>query len=197
MVSACGWDLTHLNASLSLCGVRDSRPSSHPRNLRCIANWRRAAHGCVVLEVYLLRILMVLLLSLSLSGCAGHRIWPFGKKAPLVPETAAVFVVGGGGPSVAQFWQRNAVVMDLQGLTGSGTVVAQLAEGYRWPSRVVLRVRPGSVGELEVVGAQRLILPVAVDGTAPIDLELPPSVYRRDTPGLTISWRNREAPAGT
>jgi len=139
----------------------------------------------------LIRFAVVVLLTLSLAACSGGRIWPFGKQAPRAPETASTFVFEGNGASVPQYWRRNTVVIDLQGVGGSGAMTARLGDGHRWPMRVAVRVRPGSFGELEVYGAQRVILPVPEDGTAFVDLELPSSIYRRDTAALQISWRAR------
>ncbi|MEZ5474453.1 MAG: hypothetical protein R3E72_05535 [Steroidobacteraceae bacterium] len=151
-------------------------------------------YGANLLEAPLLRIVIIALLSLSLAACSGHRIWPFGKKAPQTPETSSVLVFE-GGENIPQYWQRNAVVIDLQGVAGAGHLAAKLAAGHSWPPRIKLRVRAGSFGELEVRGAQRIILPNPPDRTELIELDLPPAVYRHDTPQLDISWRSRQLPA--
>jgi hypothetical protein len=44
---------------------------------------------------------------------------------------------------------------------------------------------------LEVRGEERVILPVASGGGAPIDLELPPDIYKSTTTHLTIHWSPR------
>jgi hypothetical protein len=54
--------------------------------------------------------------------------------------------------------------------------------------RVGVRVRPGSVGQIEILGEERNVLPVAAEGTLPIDLEFAPSVYTPKTAAIYISW---------
>ena len=54
--------------------------------------------------------------------------------------------------------------------------------------RVAVRVRPGSVGQIEILGEERNVLPVTAEGTAPIDLEFAPSVYTPRTAAIYISW---------
>ena len=54
--------------------------------------------------------------------------------------------------------------------------------------RVAVRVRPGSVGQIEIQGEERNVLPVATEGTRPIDLEFAPSVYTPRTAAIYISW---------
>lgn len=139
----------------------------------------------------MIRFAVVVLLTLSLAACSGGRIWPFGKQTPPTQETASTFVFEGSGSNIPQYWRRNTVVIDLQGVGGSGALSARLGDGHRWPMRVAVRVRPGSFGELEVNGAQRVILPVPEDGAAFVDLELPSGIYRRDTVALEIRWRAR------
>jgi hypothetical protein len=69
------------------------------------------------------------------------------------------------------------------------------AEG--WPVRLALRVTPGAIGQLEVQAAQRVVLPVNAGAAAPLDLELAPSVYQRDTPAIVVSWGQSPAAPGT
>ena len=54
--------------------------------------------------------------------------------------------------------------------------------------RVAVRVRPGSVGQIEIQGEERNVLAVATVGTQPIDLEFAPSVYTPNTAAIYISW---------
>jgi hypothetical protein len=53
---------------------------------------------------------------------------------------------------------------------------------------VAVRVRPGSVQQIEIQGEERNILPVTPDGIQPIDLQLASSVYRPTTAAIYISW---------
>jgi hypothetical protein len=121
----------------------------------------------------------------------------FNKTAPAAEVADELSFVGAAGETVSypQYWQRNAVVIDLQGLSGNGAVSTRPREGTSWPARLILRVRPGSVGSLEVRAAQRVVLPIATSGTEAIDIELAPSVVRSDTPSLTIAWGPMLVPA--
>ena len=130
-------------------------------------------------------------LGLQLSACSMPRIWPFYKKPKPAPEAVHELdlVNADGTPaSYPQYWKRNTLVIDLSGVSGTGTVAAKLPEQTPWPVRVALRVRPGSVEQVEVQGEERSILTVAREGVAPFDLELAPSVYRKTTGAIYISW---------
>ena len=54
--------------------------------------------------------------------------------------------------------------------------------------RLALRVSPGSLGELDVRGAQRVLLPIVSSAGKPVDLELPPGVYPPKTAEITVAW---------
>ncbi len=147
------------------------------------------------------RIVVVVALAVSVSSCGSlqhaQKLWPFGKKA--VPAPTAVNEVAfesapGQALEVAQYWQRNTLVFDLQAMSGQGAVVARPREGTTWPVRVAIRTRPGSVGEFDVRGSQRVILPVPTEGTTAVDFELPPAVVRTDTRELAIAWGPRRDP---
>jgi len=62
------------------------------------------------------------------------------------------------------------------------------------PVRIALRVRPGSVGLLEVQADQRMILPVTPTGDKPIDLELVPGVYTAKSPQMVVRWEPARTP---
>lgn len=118
-------------------------------------------------------------------------MWPFHKKAK--PGPAAVHELNlvnadGSEASYPQYWVRNTLVIDLSGVGGTGTVAARLPDDSTWPVRVAVRVRPGSVDQLEVLGDERDVLPVTKDGTKNIDLTLAPSVYAPKTAAIYISW---------
>jgi hypothetical protein len=134
---------------------------------------------------------------LALTACGSMRAptlsnpWPFQKKAKPVPEAVNELnlVNADGTPaSFPQYWKRNTLVIDLSGIGGAGNIAARLPEETTWPVRVAVRVRPGSVGQLEILGEERNVLPVATEGVAPIDLELAPSVYTPRTAAIYISW---------
>lgn len=129
---------------------------------------------------------------LALSACSTmSKLWPFHKKAK--PGPAAVHELNlvnadGSEASYPQYWVRNTLVLDLSGVGGAGSVAARLPEETTWPVRVAVRVRPGSVEQLEVLGEERNVLPVSRDGTKPIDITLAPSVYTPKTAAIYISW---------
>jgi hypothetical protein len=132
--------------------------------------------------------------SLGLSACSSIRmphVWPFYKKPKPAPEAVVelnLVNADGSTSSFPQYWKRNTLVIDLSGVSGSGTFAARLPEETTWPVRMAVRVRPGSVGQVEVQGEERSVLPVSAEGTSNIDLEIGPSVYTPKTAAIYISW---------
>jgi hypothetical protein len=119
------------------------------------------------------------------------KLWPFDKKAKPAPEVVAELelVNADGTPAnFPQYWSRNTLVIDLSGIGGTGNVAARLRGETTWPVRVAVRVRPGSVQQIEIQGEERNVLPVTNEGTKPIDLEFAPSVYTPTTAAIYISW---------
>jgi hypothetical protein len=104
-----------------------------------------------------------------------------------------VLDVGGSGAAavLAQYWKRNTLVIDLTAASGSGSITLRPpAEG--WPVRVALRITPGAVGELDVRGAQRIVLPIVAGTGKPVELELAPGIYPPKTAEIAVAW----GPAG-
>jgi hypothetical protein len=129
--------------------------------------------------------------SLLLAACSTPKIWPFYKKpkpAPEVVQELELVNPDGTAARFAQFWKRNTLVIDLSAASGTGTVAARLPEERTWPVRVALRVQPGSVEQLEIIGEERNVLAVTRDGSAPLDLEFAPSIYRPNTGTIYIKW---------
>jgi hypothetical protein len=124
------------------------------------------------------------------------NIWPFHKKPKPVPEAVNELNLVNADGSTAnfpQYWKRNTLVIDLSGAGGggmgaTGSFAAKLPEQTTWPVRVAIRVRPGSVGQIEIQGEERALFPVTSEGTKPIDLQLAPSVYTPKTAAIYISW---------
>jgi hypothetical protein len=124
------------------------------------------------------------------------NIWPFHKKAKPVPEAVnelSLVNADGSPANFPQYWKRNTLVIDLSGAGGagmgaSGSFAAKLPEETTWPVRVAVRVRPGSVGQIEIRGEERAVFPVTSEGTLPIDLQLAPSVFTPKTAAIYISW---------
>ena len=137
---------------------------------------------------------LIVVCTLGLTACSSMRmphIWPFYKKPKPVPEAVLELNLVNADGSTAnfpQYWKRNTLVIDLSGAGGTGGFAARLPEETTWPVRVAVRVRPGSVGQVEILGEERNVLPVSNEGTANIDLDLAPSVYTPKTAAIYISW---------
>jgi len=132
--------------------------------------------------------------SLLFSACSSlhmPHVWPFYKKPKAGPQAVTelnLVNADGSAATYPQYWKRNTLVIDLSGVSGMGTFAARLPEESTWPVRVAVRVRPGSVQQIEIQGEERNVLPVAPEGLQPIDLEFAPSVYRPNTAAIYISW---------
>jgi hypothetical protein len=140
--------------------------------------------------------------TLALTGCASlSKHLPWAHKAPPAPEVATALTVAapdGATLSWPQVWQRNDVVLDMAGVAATGSAVVMPRSGLAWPVRVALRVAAGSIGSIDVRGAQRLLIPVPASGTGTgtVDLELPPGVYVAATKQITLNWGPASVPAG-
>jgi hypothetical protein len=136
---------------------------------------------------------------LSLAGCASLSAHlPWRHRAPPPPEVSTALTVAtadGTALSWPQVWQRNDVVLDLSAVAGTGAAVVMPRAGLAWPVRVALRVTPGSIGAIDVRGAQRLVVPVPVSGKGPVDLELPPGIFVAATKQITLNWGPANVPA--
>ncbi len=129
---------------------------------------------------------VALALALGASGCAGmHMPW---HHAPPPPPTPVHELEVTGAGSYPQYWKRNTLLLDLTAAASSGSVVLKPVAGTSWPVRIAVRVRPGEFPILDVRGDQRLSLPITGSGSAPIDLELDPSVYGPKTAQIVVSW---------
>ncbi|MGC1457595.1 MAG: hypothetical protein WA825_04905 [Steroidobacteraceae bacterium] len=136
---------------------------------------------------------------LSLAGCASLSAHlPWRHRAPPAPEVSTALTVAtadGTALTWPQVWQRNDVVLDLSAVAATGSAVVMPRAGLAWPVRVALRVTPGSIGAIDVRGAQRLVVPVPVSGKGPVDLELPPGIYVAATKQITLNWGPAIVPA--
>ena len=133
-----------------------------------------------------------LVLAGALSACS-HLHWPFHRRPPPQPEISHELVVSGADgaatDSYPQYWKRNTVVVDLQSASGTGSIVLRPRPGGAgWPVRIALRVKPGSVGQLEVRSDQRLVIPVTPAGTQSVDVELPAGIYTPKSEQITVQW---------
>jgi hypothetical protein len=128
-------------------------------------------------------------LSLMLSACALHWPWKRRPVPPPQPVQQLSIVADAAGPAatILQYWDRNALLLDLTGVGGEGGAIVTPIKALGWPIRLEFRVRPGSMARLEVLAAQRVIYAVPAQG-APVVLKLAPSAYRADTAQITLRW---------
>ena len=89
--------------------------------------------------------------------------------------------------SISQYWERNTLRFDLTALSGEGQATLSQIKSVGWPIRLEFLVRPGSFGQLEVVGAQRVVFEIPTQGQNTV-LKLAPGVYSPDTESLTLRW---------
>lgn len=140
------------------------------------------------------RFIAIALCLLALTACA---YMPWSKKPPAPPDPVHELTITGADGAAAtafpQYWKRNTLVVDLQSASGTGSVT--LKPGAKWPVRIALRVRPGTVGLLEVQADQRMILPVSREGDKPVDLELVPGVYTPKSPQIVVHWEPARTPS--
>jgi hypothetical protein len=140
----------------------------------------------------------ILMLSTLLVGCSHLNFWPFRHKpTPPPPEVHELdeSSEGGAAASYPQYWMRNTLIVDLQGVSGTGSVTLKPREHTTWPVRIALKVMPGSVGELEVRAAQRTVLPLTAAGAKPVVLELSPSIFTVKSPQIVVAWGPNPTPA--
>jgi hypothetical protein len=116
--------------------------------------------------------------------------WPWAKQPTPAPAPVHVLdIAAAGSPApFPQSFERNTLLLDLSGVSGSGSLTLKPAAGSTWPVRLAFKVTPGAVGLLEVRGDQRVVLPITGAANAPVDLELAPGVYTAATPQMTVSW---------
>lgn len=128
----------------------------------------------------------------ALSGCASVKShWPFAAKTVEAPqpvrELAVQVPADAPMPVVLQYWERNTLVIDLQGVPGSGSLSLTPEAGHAWPARLAFRMSPARFQQLDVRGEQRVLLPVA-PGMDATTAELPAGVYAATTARLDLRW---------
>lgn len=150
------------------------------------------------------RALAAVALLAALPGCSSlpklGSLWPFGAKPAVVPAPVdEIAFEGADGVAVQvfpQYWKRNTLVVDLSSAPPAGAVTMKPRAADGWPVRIAFRIVPGTLGQLEVQGAQRVLLPVSAVAGAPVDLELAPSSYVRTTPQIVLRWGPAQSPPG-
>jgi hypothetical protein len=132
---------------------------------------------------------VVVTLSLSVSACALH--WPWKRRPPPPPQPVQQLTIVPQAPvpatAILQFWDRNALLLDLTAVGAEGGAILTPIKALGWPVRLEFRVRPGAFGLLTVIGAQRVIFQVPSQG-APLLLRLPPSAVHADTGQISLQW---------
>jgi hypothetical protein len=129
------------------------------------------------------------LLCAGLAGCAMH--WPWRHRSPPAPQPVQELSIQAPGAAAAapilQFWDRNALLLDLTALRGDGAATLLPAAARGWPIRIEFRVQPGSIGHLEVHGRERVVFEVPGQG-APVVFKLAPDAYLPDAPQISLQW---------
>jgi hypothetical protein len=135
--------------------------------------------------------------ALAVSGCS-HLRWPWRHRPPPQPQAVHELVEtspdGRTPVDFPQYWKRNTLILDLQSISGLGGVALRPRAGTTWPVRLAVRVRPGSVGQVEIRADQRIVMPITAVGANPVDLELAPGVYTPKTDEIRVSWGPAAAP---
>lgn len=133
------------------------------------------------------------------AGCSHlpRMHMPWSRHPPPPPQPVHELVItdtAGAAATFPQYWDRNTLVVDLQGVSGTGRIELATPPGTTWPFRLALRVTPGSVGELEVRADQRWVVPIAGTNVKPVDLVLPTGLYSRATPRIDVAWQPAATP---
>lgn len=129
---------------------------------------------------------------LLLGGCSHlQAMWPWHKQPPppdpIVHELVVVTGEGADAPSVTQTWDRNALRVDLSGVTGAGELRLRPAQSHGWPIRLEFAVRSGAFAQLEVRGDERVVMSVPATGGVAV-LPVPLGIYSAGTSELTLRF---------
>ncbi|HEY3808501.1 MAG TPA: hypothetical protein VGL50_01075 [Steroidobacteraceae bacterium] len=125
---------------------------------------------------------LTLTVSVGLTACGMH--WPWKHRAAPAPRPVHELTIEGDG-TIAQYWDRNTLQLDLTAVAGEGSATLRAPHG--WPVRLEFKVRPGSFGMLEVEAVQRTVFEVPAQGSAAV-LKVAPGTYASDTPAIAIRW---------
>jgi hypothetical protein len=137
------------------------------------------------------RHLPLLVVALGVLGCTSVR------EPPDPVAVRELDVQAGGNASITlvpQFWERNTLVVDLQGVPPAGELRLRPRDGGAWPVRLAFRAAPGRFAVVEVQGAQRELLTVSGErGAGVVTMPLAPSVHAGTTQELRVRWGPAEA----
>jgi hypothetical protein len=129
---------------------------------------------------------------LALAGCALH--WPWMHRA--APAPRPVHDISIEAPSgaqsqaagmIAQYWDRNTLLLDLTALAGEGEVTLTPSTVHGWPIRLEFRVQPGAIARLEVQASARVVFEVPAQG-APLVFKLASDAYGPHSAHITVRW---------
>jgi hypothetical protein len=135
---------------------------------------------------------------LAVCGCTGvsrpqlSSLWPW-RAAP-APAPAAVRELQVSVPAdmpmpiVLQYWDRNALLIDMQGVASSGAFTLAPRAGADWPVRLEFRVPTGRFAVLELAGAQRAVYPISGGGSAPVVIAVDPGLYPPSAAQIAVTW---------
>jgi hypothetical protein len=126
----------------------------------------------------------------SLHMPALHWPWhghPRGASGPQPVQELAIQMQSGASSPIAQYWDRNTLLLDMTAVSGEGSALLAPRAGTGWPARLEFRVQSGRLGNLEVRGAQRVLFAVPAQGAATV-LQLDPGVYLASTAAITVRW---------
>jgi len=153
----------------------EARTAAMMKHTLCGGNWCKPA--------------LIAMLSLSAAACAMHWPWKRPPPPPPVPVHQVMIEADAAVSSapIVQYWDRNTLQLDLSAASGEGGATVTPIKALGWPVRMEFRVQPGSIGRLEVVGAQRVVFSVPREG-GPLLLALAPGAYRADTEQITLRW---------
>jgi hypothetical protein len=118
--------------------------------------------------------------------------WPWRHRAPPAPQPVQELSLqappgASAAAPILQFWDRNALLLDLTALRGDGAATLVPAAARGWPIRIEFRVQPGSIAHLEVQGRERVVFEVPGQG-APVVFKLAPDAYLPDAPRISLQW---------
>ncbi len=136
---------------------------------------------------------IVLLFAVTvLGGCSTVQSWWPWHHAPPAPEPPVTELVvatmdGSTPPALLQSWDRNALRVDLTGLSGEGDLRVRPAPDHGWPIRLEFAARPGSFARLQVSGEQKVTIFVPSSG-ATATLAVPQGTYARTTGELALHY---------
>lgn len=135
---------------------------------------------------------------LALCGCAHlprphlASSWPWRAPPAAAPEAVRELQVSVPAdmpmPIVLQYWHRNALLIDMQGVASSGRFTLTPRAGTGWPVRMEFRVQPGRFAVLELAGAQRVVYPIASAVDTPVVIAADPGLYPPAASQITVSW---------